>query len=159
MKLFAFLFTAVIAGSATLVAQSRDELIDPASVSYKIVDGRGTRIWDIVIPSKFATEPGLIAVAKRLDKDSADLPVIAVSIYDNEKAWRLIADGKIDNSNEAFCKRHELASYERNLNANINRLRLYESVTGSQKKDISFATGEPTGGIFSHQLPSPRPTP
>jgi hypothetical protein len=138
---------------------SNDGSVPASSVTYKIVNGRGTRIWDIVIPPKFATEAGLIAVAKQVDKDTADLPVIAVEIYDNEKAWGLVADGKIDDSNEAFCKRHELASYERNLNANINRLRLYESVTGSQKKDISFTSGEPTGGIFSHQLPSPSSTP
>jgi len=76
-----------------------------------------------------------------------------VEIYDDEKAWRLVADGKVDDSNQAFCQRHELASYQRNLNANINRLRLYESVTKGQKKDISFVSGEPTGGIFSNQLP------
>lgn len=76
-----------------------------------------------------------------------------VEIYDDEKAWRLAADGKIDDSNQAFCQRHELGSYQRNLGANINRLRLYESVTKAQKKDISFVSGEPTGGIFSHPAP------
>jgi hypothetical protein len=137
---------------------SNDASPAASKVNCKIVNGRGTRIWDIVISPKLATESGLISVAKQLDRDTADLPVVAVEIYDNEKAWGIVADGKIDDSNEAFCKRHELASYERNLNANINRLRLYESVTGSQKKDISFVSGEPTGGIFSNQLP-PRPTP
>jgi hypothetical protein len=130
-----------------------------AKIPYKIVDGKGSRIWDIVIPPRFANEAGLVALAKQLDRDTSDLPVIAVEIYDNEKAWQLVAEGKIDDSNQAFCQRHELASYERNLNANINRLRLYESMTGAQKKDISFVSGEPTGGIFSNQLSPPRATP
>lgn len=138
---------------------SNDGSASASKVTYKIVNGRGTRIWDIVIPTKLATESGLISVAKQIDKDTADLSVVAVEIYDNEKAWAIIADGKIEDSNEAFCKRHELGSYERNLKANINRLRLYECVTGNQKKDISFVNGEPTGGIFSNQLPPPRPTP
>ena len=102
---------------------SPDTSINPSTVSYKIVNGRGSRLWDIVIPPKFATEAGLIAVAKRLDKDTADLPVIGVEIYDNAKAEWLISMGNIDDSNAAFCERHELASYDRNLNANINRLR------------------------------------
>ena len=93
----------------------------------------------------------MIAVAKRLDKDTANLPVVAVEIYDNAKAEFLVTSGKIDDSNEKFCQQHELASYERNLNANINRLRLYETITKGKKKDISFTMGEPTGGIFSHQ--------
>ena len=62
-------------------------------------------------------------------------------------------DGKIDDSNQAFCQRHELANYQRNFSANINRIRLYESVTKAQKKDISFVSGEPTGGIFSRPTP------
>jgi hypothetical protein len=136
---------------------SSDGSASTSKVTYKIVNGRAG-MCDIVIPPKFATESGLILVAKQLDKDTTDLRVVAVEVYDNEKAWGIVADGKIDDSNEAFCKRHELASYERNLNANINRLRLYESVTGSVKKDISFVSGEPTGGIFSNQLP-PHPTP
>lgn len=122
-----------------------------SAVTYKVAEGGTTRLFDIIIPQKFATEPGLIAVAKRLDKDTANLPVVAVEIYDNAKAEFLVTSGKIDDSNEKFCQQHELASYERNLNANINRLRLYETITKGNKKEVSFTTGEPTGGIFSHQ--------
>lgn len=124
--------------------------IDPSAVTYKVAEGGTTRMFDVIIPSKFASEAGLIAVAKRLDKDTANLPVVAVEIYDSAKAEFLVASGKVEDSNEAFIKRHELASYERNVAANINRLRLYEGVTGGEKKDISFTSGEPTGGIFSH---------
>jgi hypothetical protein len=129
--------------------------VDPSAVAYKIVEGPGTRLGHIVIPPRFATEAGLIAVAKRVDKDTANFPVVAFEIYDNAKAEQLVTSGNLTDSNQAFCERHELASYERNLNANINRLQLYETVTGGAKKDISFTTGEPTGGIFSHQTPSP----
>jgi hypothetical protein len=142
---------ALLTASGGITAQS----IDPSAVTYKIAEGGTTRLFDIIIPPKFATEAGLIAVAKRLDKDTAALPLVAVEIYDNAKAELLVTTGKIDESNQAFCERHELASYERNLNANINRLRLYETVTKGAKKEISFANGEPTGGIFSHQTPRP----
>jgi hypothetical protein len=142
---------ALLTASGGITAQS----IDPSAVTYKIAEGGTTRLFDIIIPPKFATEAGLIAVAKRLYKDTAALPLVAVEIYDNAKAELLVTTGKIDESNQAFCERHELASYERNLNANINRLRLYETVTKGAKKEISFANGEPTGGIFSHQTPRP----
>jgi len=54
-------------------------------VSYKVAEGGDTRVFDIIIPPKFATEAGLIAVAKRLDKDTSNLPVVAVEIYDTPR--------------------------------------------------------------------------
>ena len=125
--------------------------VDPSAITYKIVEGPGTRLGHIIIPTKYASEAGLVAVAKRIDKDTAEFPVVSFEIYDDAKAERIVSSGKLDDSNQAFCDRHDLASYERNLNANINRLRLYEVVTGGAKRDISFTSGEPTGGIFSHQ--------
>lgn len=125
--------------------------IEPSAVTYRIVEGPAARLGHIIIPSKLASAAGLIALAKRIDKDTAQFPVVSFEIYDNAKAERLVSSGKLDDSNQAFCDKHDLASYERNLNANINRLRLYEVITGGEKKDISFTSGEPTGGIFSNQ--------
>jgi hypothetical protein len=125
--------------------------VDPSAVTYRIVEGPGTRLGHIIIAPKYASEAGLVAVAKRIDKDTAKFPVVGFEIYDNAKAEEIVSTGKLNDANEAFCHRHDLASYERNVNANINRLRLYEVVTGSAKKDIRFTTGEPTRGIFSHQ--------
>jgi hypothetical protein len=85
------------------------------------------------------------AKRKRPARNSADLPFIAVSIFDNEKAWALIADRKVDDRNQAFCKRHELGHYERDFNAKTGHLRLYECVTNNGKKEIGFANGEPIG--------------
>src|SRR5262249_5081680 len=57
--------------------------IDPSTVTYKVADGGTPRMFNIIIPSKFATEAGLIAVAKRLERDTANLPLFAGEIYDN----------------------------------------------------------------------------
>jgi len=58
----AIIAVALLTASGDVTAQSTD----PAVVTYKIAEGGTTRLFDIIISPKLATEAGLIAVAKRL---------------------------------------------------------------------------------------------
>src|SRR5207253_4948092 len=92
-----------------------DTSIDPATVTYTPHKWDLPIVQSVLILTKFATEAGMIAVARRIDRDALDYQTVDVEIFDNEKAERLsrleILRRELTKSEDAFCKLHTLAVY------------------------------------------------
>ena len=135
--------------------KNRDTSIDPATVTYTSHKWDLPIVQSVLIPTKFASEAGLIAVARRIDRDALDYQTVDVEIFDNEKAERLsrveIWRRELTKAEDAFCKLHTLAVYRRNRGVNINELSLYDNestgkvIKGSVRKIIRLTEGEPLG--------------
>src|SRR5438876_1388352 len=95
-----------------------DTSIDPAIVTYTPHKWGLPIVQSVLIPTKFATEAGMVAVARRIDRDALDYQSVDVEIFDNEKAERLsrveIWRRDLTKSESAFCKLHTLGVYRRN---------------------------------------------
>jgi hypothetical protein len=136
--------------------------IDPATVTYTPHKWELPAVQSVLIPRKFATEAGLIAVARRIDRDALDYQTVDVEIFDDENAERLShVEGwrrNLTKSEHAFCKKHTLAVYRRNRGVNINELNLYDNkntgkvIKGDVTKIIRLTDGEPTGGMWSNAI-------
>ena len=146
-----------------------DTSIDPATVTYTPHKWDLPIVQSVLIPTKFATEAGMIAVARRIDRDALDYQSVDVEIFDNEKAERLsrveIWRRDLTKSESAFCKLHTLGVYRRNRGVNINELSLYDNestgkvIKGSVRKIIRLTEGEPTGGMLSNAIQERRKHP
>lgn len=142
--------------------QNLDTSIDPATVTYTPHKWGAPFFQSVLIPTKFATEAGLIAVARRIDRDALDFQNVFVEIFDNEKAERLsmveIDRRELTKSEHAFIKLHTLAVYSRNRGVNINELNLCDNestgkvIKGEMRKTIRLTEGEPTGGMYSNAI-------
>jgi hypothetical protein len=150
-------------------APDYDASIDPATVTYTPHKWELPIVRSVLIPTKFATEAGMIAVARRIDRDALDYQSIDVEIFDNEKAERLSkVEGwrrDLTKSESAFCKLHTLGVYRRNRGVNINELSLYDNegtgkvIKGDVRKIIRLTEGEPTGGMLSNAIEERRKRP
>jgi len=143
-------------------AKNLDTSIDPDTVTYTPHKWGLPIVQSVLIPTKFATEAGMIAVARRIDRDALDYQSVDVEIFDNEKAERLsrveIGHRELTKSEHAFCKLHTLAVYRRNRGVNINELSLYDNestgkvIKGDVRKIIRLTEGEARGGMLSNAI-------
>jgi hypothetical protein len=155
------LATLITLPSNELEAQANrnyDTSVDPSTVTYTLKKFE-SRILGVVIPPKFATDAGVIAVARRLDQDIADQIIDGIEIYDDPGAVAITDDGEWNKQSSDFNKKHTLGVYRRNVRANINELNLYDSkgtgkvIKGSVRQEIRFAKGEP---IDAHAMETER---
>jgi hypothetical protein len=156
------LFGGILPQSTAQQPKNLDTSIDPATVTYTPHKWGVPFFQSVLIPTKFATEAGLIAVARRIDRDALDYQSVDVEIFDNENAERLSqVEGwrrDLTESEHAFCKLHTLAVYRRNRGVNINELSLYDNestgkvIKGDTRKIIRLTEGEPTGGMASNAI-------
>jgi hypothetical protein len=137
-----------------------DTSVDPSTVTYTLKKFEG-RIFGVVIPPKFATDAGVIAVARRLDQDLPDQNIDGIEIYDDAGAAFITDDGEFNTKSHSFNKKHTLGVYRRNRASNLNTLDLYDSkgtgkvIKGDVRQEISFIAG---ASGEKHQ-PKDEPTP